>query len=76
MGTIIANVTFGVSAAVAGSGQLLYADWMSQDVASPLMLHLTLVIALGMTIGAVRPDIERFFVRLGRWMRGRREGEK
>ena len=72
MGTIIANMTFGVSAAVAGSTQLLYADWMSQDVASPLMLHLTLVVALGLTIGAVRPDIERFLARLGRWVKHRK----
>ncbi len=70
MGSVIVNMAFGVSAAIAGSSPLLYSDWTSRGGISRVVLHLTLIIALGLAIGVAKPDMLRLIARIGRWARG------
>jgi hypothetical protein len=70
VGSVIVNMAFGVSAAIAGSSPLLYADWTSRGGISRVVLHLTLIIALGLAIGVAKPDMLRLIARIGRWARG------
>ena len=64
----MANVAFGVSATVSGSLPFLYEDWTARDTGTSLILHLTLAVALGISIGLAKSDFQRFVAKVGRWM--------
>jgi hypothetical protein len=65
---LLANVAFGVSATVSGSIPLLYADWTAQEMSTGLILHLTVAIALGISIGLAKSDFQRLLAKVARWM--------
>ena len=68
MGALLSSVAFGVSATVTGSIPLLYADWTSREVASRIILHLTVAVALGISIGLAKSDFQRLLANVGRRM--------
>ncbi len=71
MEALLANIAFGVSATVSGSIPLLYADWTSRGIAARFILHLTVAISLGVSIGLAKSDFQRLLAKVGRWMAGK-----
>ncbi len=65
---LFANVAFGVSATLSGSIPLLYADWAGQEISTRLVLHLTLAVALGISIGLAKSDFQRLLASIVRWV--------
>jgi hypothetical protein len=65
---LLTNVAFGVSATLSGSIPLLYADWTGQEMATRLLLHLTLAVALGISIGLAKADFQRLIAKVARWV--------
>lgn len=68
VGALRANVAFGVSATLSGSIPSLYADWIARQTGTRLILHLTLAVALGISIGLAKADCQRLLGKVGRWM--------
>ena len=68
VGALMTNVAFGVSATVSGSLPLLYADWTTLETGTRLILHVTVAVALGISIGLAKSDFQRLLAKVGRWM--------